>query len=135
MALLTFNLQAKNRFDAVYVCLPDQSNGFTYRNGSWQKTSFKIRDSKYLIRRLKDDSIFIKNYTHGVFRVGYNDPAFICKVKILSNPYRCRSSVSTGGFVFSPSDGQFIATDTSGFSEKRRKNKSASMIIGKCSML
>src|SRR5882757_3742133 len=67
--------------DDQYLCVPDQSNGFSFdKQDGWRTTNFKVAGKKYLFRRVKaDDAYKLLGAKWMVFELGEQSPLAWCE--------------------------------------------------------
>src|SRR5690349_11292875 len=61
-----------------YLCVPDQSTGFSFSNGGWHPTNFRTGDKKYLVRRTKTEDD-VKDAKWLVVELGSDYPTAVCE--------------------------------------------------------
>ncbi|MDJ0749635.1 MAG: hypothetical protein QNJ11_09125 [Woeseiaceae bacterium] len=133
-----------------YLCIPDQSTGFTYKGGEWQVARFNVAEEKYVLRKRKrrerhpiySDSRWL------IFRFGETTPAGGCdKGFDRSGLIHC-SYYLYGDFRMNRDTGRYQATYWPGYVDSqgaestdadrrapRDGDDTPSITIGRCSAI
>lgn len=119
----------------TYLCIPDESLGFYYKNDEWVAASFKVTEDKYILRRLtaEDWGFKDKSMPYGVFMLGQNTAA-IHRCRVFEDAFQCRTGI--GQFYFSSESGRYIKTYTAGYWNGKDNNENTPHIErGRCSKI
>lgn len=118
----------------AYLCIPEESTGFYYDNGSWGRSKFNVSGKKYIIRKLKDGEMCISNpdAPYGVFDLGDNFAIMGCYSDKDFKGFHC--VCSSGELFFSTESGRFIETYIRGYWDgKDNNNNTPTITRGRCS--
>lgn len=122
--------------DDTYFCVAENSTGFFFKNGKWDRAFFDVSKEKYIIRKLKKGELFFgrKNYTYGVYPLGDDVSVHGCKLIQNATEMLCDGVVSK--LFISLKAGRFLKTYNMGYWEGEDNNKNTPHImIGRCSKI
>jgi hypothetical protein len=138
--VMTFSMQstADN-----WLCIVDDSNGFSLKDGSWKPTLFEV-GGKYMIKEASQQEKSIYGSVYQVNHFGDDGPNWLCgdfgSNEDAKELLVCEGFAIAGDtFKYNPSTGHFLATHTAGyvhtFDDGRVFGDTPHIQIGKCSKL
>lgn len=120
-----------------YLCVSEDSTGFYFENGKWDRTQFNTDDEKFIIRKMKPDEVFFKENEnrYGVYDLGENIASRRCNAPSEhTKDIICKAGI--GELYFSPESGRFIKTYIAGYWDGSDDNDNTPNITrGRCSRI
>lgn len=90
VALVALSIFAANVNADTYLCVSEDATGFKYKGEKWNRSGFSTDDSKYILRKMKDDDLsgLQEKMPYGVFQLGDN---FLIQkwTPIFGQPFKC----------------------------------------------
>ena len=133
-----------------YLCIPDQSTGFSFKDGEWQVARFNVTDEKYVLRKRKrrERHPIYSGSRWLIFRFGDTTPAGGCDKGFDSEGLIHCSYYLYGDFKMNRDTGRYQATYWPGYvdsqnadafevdpDKQRDGEDTPSMTIGRCSAI
>ena len=148
--LSMFSASAVPQTSDSYLCIPDQSTGFTYKDGEWQIARFSIEEEKYILRKRKrkEKHPIYSDSRWLIFRFGETTPAGGCDKGFDESGLIHCSYYLYGDFKMNRDTGRYQAIYWPGYvdsqgadsidadpSAPRDGEDTPSMTIGRCSVV
>jgi len=135
-ALALFSMLVTAANADPWLCVKEDTTGFVFKNGSWERGKFSVEDQKFILRKLKQGEYFFgaRNLTYGLFTIGVDTSGLPCDQVSQPGYFICLTADSE--FKFSTKTGRFLMTHTAGYLDGKDDAGSAPFISrGRCSKL
>ena len=142
LSILTLTLSVEAEDSDSYICVADQTTGFTFEQGTWKSTNFK-EDRKFLFKRevAQHDG---PNWNSGdkiwsMSELGQENSSMLCsdKVNLSSGPIVLDDIVCHGftNVKFNKKSLRVLLSYFVGFTDGDNNDNTPTITIGKCSKL
>jgi len=139
IALVALSIFAATVNADQWLCVADKSTGFQFKDGKWGQVRFKIDESKFILRKFREDEDgFGKSGPYGVMQLGSDYPLYKCsELTDWGDGMRFFYCDSVNGdFRFSTVSGRFIRSYMGGYWDGKDNNNDTPLIeIGRCSKI
>ena len=152
LLLLIAPLHAVPQTSDSYLCIPDLSTGFKYKDGEWQTVRFNVAEEKYVLRKRKrkrkEKHPIYSDSKWLIFRFGETTPAGGCDKGFDSSGLIACSYYLYGDFRMNRGTGRYQAIYWPGYVDsqsadaanldpeaQRDGEDTPSMTIGRCSAI